>query len=821
MSSGVSSGLDSSDNSEVSLNGARNGPSGGLSGIPGWTKDVYSQQYMGLPFLSNYVSVMRNELMDIPAERRKAENERTLMAYYSSKVHTSRHGSVVSGFSNPSISSDSSRKSARMKHAMKSSDRVFSEHRTPLRGASDESKYTPEVFSKGYVNYCSKLPIPTLENTEQIRSHNMWIPIMKRGIAAKNPKHEGLSLLQNPSETTSKLSRFNTDFSISREEDAIDKNIFVGSTNIPPLFGEIKLPPFAYQCTVDLGDSIYTLGGLTPSYYYSDEIPDLNSYYVDGVPNLPPPLLESIVNNPSMVNNHDLYVLSSSSFRVQKPTMTGQIPPPLLCMTGSALTKRHIFFYGGFEIKTETMIDESTGNFYLKKSACLSNRAYILDVITFKFTKVELVAQPTKFNTCPNIESRFGHSQVSLKANNSLKCAVCSAASNSEIKSDIHKRETELLSSPLSQPLDMRSQSESSFFTERNVQNKFSSSVNSRVHTILVIGGYRQVRCDDYETLNDLWKIEVTVLARGKRNYFKFADTALATPFSKLPVDTEGETWPARRAFHACEIYDTELLRRQSSETKLLENLKANFHIEPEHMPPVNPKEKPQSVKNRSEACEQYQHLHHVLNDQHSVPTWQNQKYNSGGRGVGQTLVVHGGSDKTFVYGDLWWFDLETEVWTRVETYQSGQRRRKENQGIDLTLVGHKMVQASSNAIFLGGFTQKDVEEHWQIKNTGHFKRFGTLTSFPASLHLLDLNSLEFEILCVGEEHQQEREDGVTLKLSDALRLISTCPVQKNGFLHLVGGFLCNSRDVREIQLRGTFTTCILPVITTPKISLT
>ncbi|SCU79837.1 LAME_0B00562g1_1 [Lachancea meyersii CBS 8951] len=761
--------------------------------------------------------------MNISAERRKADNERTLMTYYTSKLYTPRNSSVTSGSSERSCASDNSKKSARIKHVMKNMHRTPSGHKTPFRGTSDEAKFIPEVFSKGYMNYCSRLPLPSSENTELIKKQNMWIPIMKWDLTDDSARNEGPVLSSNSGEG---FNYFTTSLEknacIYRTSNAKLGNVYVGSLNRPPLFGEIKLPPFTYQCTVDLGDKIYTLGGLTPSYCYSDEMPDLSCYNVDGVPNLPPPLLDSIVNNPSMVNNHDLYVISSATSRVAKPTVSGHIPPPLLCMTGSALTKRHIFFYGGFEIKTETLKDESTGVFYLKKRAVLSNRAYILDVVTFKFMKVDLVAQPTKFNSYPSIEPRFGHSQLSLKINTTVKCAACATAAGTENKFEEAKRDIDDSSPSSSQPIEVRSQSENSLSTDRNTNSKLSISTSMGVSTILILGGYRQGEDDDFETLNELWKIEVTVIARGKKNYFKFADTALATPFSSFPEDTEGEKWPARRAFQACEIYENGLLKKRSSEDELLTNLRKNFTIEPERLTPTSPNEKPGGFFGQYDTLEQQQHHHqhhhhnNVINDIDLPLTCIAQRHVQGPQSISQTLVIHGGSDKSFVFGDLWLFDLDTETWTQVATYKDSCGDEEHQTEVGLTLVGHKLVQVSANAVLVGGFTQDDVNKHWTNKSSFNFKRFSAPSSPVASLYLLDLQSSIFEQFCVYNERRLEFDDTGT-QLCEQMRLISTSVIYKNGLLYLIGGILCNFQDLNKVYLRSTLTTCILPIIATPQ----
>ncbi|CEP64888.1 Gpb1p LALA0_S14e01530g [Lachancea lanzarotensis] len=820
--------VDSSDNSQLSLTTISNGPNIPhleAPSTPPITKNVSVRQYTAPPFMNNYISGMRNDLMNLPAERRKADNERTLMTYYTSKLHIPRQDSVTSGSTDRSTTSLNSRKGNRVKHGNTGSHASFNEQKTPLRGNNDDSKFTQEVFSNGYTNYCAKLPIPSLENTEVIRRHNMWTPFMRWDLTAKSSKQEGPLLDRHTIEAAAfTASCLNTNACIYRETDLQSGNMFVGSTTIPPLFGEMKLPPFVYQCTVDIGDKIYTLGGLTPSYYYTDEMPDLSPYQVDGVPNLPPPLLDSIVNNPSMVNNHDLYVISSASPRVTKPVLTGHVPPPLLCMTGSALTKRHIFYYGGFEIKTETVIDDNTGKFYLKKRAILSNRAYILDVVTFKFTKVDLVAQPTKFNSNPFIAPRFGHSQVSVKVNPTVKCSVCATALTADNKLDTTKRDSDNSSSILSQPIDEGPQSENSFSTDKNAANKLSMSTSMGVSTILMMGGYRSDSNDDYESLNDLWKIEVTVIARGKRNYYKFADKALATPFSNLPDDTEGRKWPAIRAFHACEIYENELLKAQSSEEEMLENLRENFMIEPEVTSQTSAEENPYASSAWSDSREhhhnhrhlnhQQQHHHHTsVNDVSMFLAWNAQRQSHMLQNTSQTLVIHGGSNKSLVYGDLWWFDLDKEKWTQIKACKADSGNKGQRPEMNLTLVGHKLVRISAKAIFVGGFAQCDVDRHWGKSDGGNMNKVDSSSFSMSSLYLLDLHSFMLEPFCVGDERRIEPE-GADAPWHEQLRMLSTSATHRNGFLQLVGGILCSAHNLENAYLRGTFTTCILPLIT-------
>lgn len=68
-----------------------------------------------------------------------------------------------------------------------------------------------------------------------------------------------------------------------------------------------------------------------------------------------------------------------------------------------------------------------------------------------------------------------------------------------------------------------------------------------------------------------MWKINIPVVSRGKRNYYKFADTVTAT---KIPIIDDPELWPSRRAFSACCVPDYFTKDVEPIETRLLRNLK-------------------------------------------------------------------------------------------------------------------------------------------------------------------------------------------------------------------------------------------------------
>lgn len=223
----------------------------------------------------------------------------------------------------------------------------------------------------------------------------------------------------------------------------------------------------------------------------------------------------------------------------------------------------------------------------------------------------------------------------------------------------------------------------------------------------------------------------------------------------------------------------------------------------------MSPGEQPASLSRHSHQ--------HIYGDTSSYGILHNHNAKPGLLHSGKTMVMHGGSDKSHVYGDMWWFDLDSEQWTEVSTYSKNFNSQNALNSFDLTLVGHKLVRIASSAVIVGGMNQEDVNNHWgggEIIEESKVKHNG---SHFATLHFLDLNSQIFEHFYVGSGSSQGTEASLA-RWADQVRLVSTSAMYENGFLHLVGGFWCDMKNTEELYLRGTFTTCILPIITNPKL---
>ncbi|CDH13183.1 related to Guanine nucleotide-binding protein subunit beta 1 [Zygosaccharomyces bailii ISA1307] len=774
-------------------------------------------RFWALPYMSNYVSVSAPVFIRELKERIRAENECLLKRYYSSKklinyaMH--RHGSMTSGSDTSAMPNERS-KSYVWLHKLMDDSRYMehlleSETSLELLASGDEGQVRDEGqvlrarAASSYFKYLQKLLAVDLREVEVLKKHNLWIPTLKK--QWRNPFSEDVSIDGSLYENkVSPLFIGGVDY-ISRDYD-----LYKGSTLIPSLFSEYKLPALVYHCSVEVQGKVFMMGGLMACHKHDDEAPSLKDFVVDGIENLPPPLLSTVVNNPCMVNNCQLYVMSVTSNTLRRPELSGHVPPPLLCMKGCKLTERHIFFYGGFEIRTETRLDDN-GNFHLKRRAYMNSTAHILDVLTFSFTKVELTALPYKFFSFPTLPARFGHMQVAVRNTGG-------SYSNTQ-------RSFDMDDSGVSSP----SGGESVDSSEQNL-NASSPSVSmastlarlnttghgSGVYSILIFGGYQQSGEDDYEAMNDLWKIDVPVLAKGKRGYFKFGSTANAT---LIQSPSEVDPWPSPRAFLADCVTD---MRTTHNKPDLLERLQRDF-IDEDSFPT---EEKSKSIfKNLPHARTDNERGKHRMRNKEVIYNGSSnpfakqrtasppsaspaslQSVDKASKFDQKVVVIHGGSNKREVFSDMWWFDMETEMWTSVTLHGKSKCGMTP---ISVGLVGHSLVCVGDMAVCIGGLLQHDVDALFFGKSYNHSKP--QLAIGSDFFNIFDLSSQ-----CLLGHTVGGQEDSPILLDDPNLRsrMVLSCGcnvIQSNGDIFLFGGIVSRRCDTRAVHLRGAVLKCVLP----------
>ena len=369
-----------------------------------------ADQFQPIKYITNYVPVLEPDCKNDTADgdndgcdaqtQIRVDNERILKNYYDLKRplnngsvtsgSTTRHESVVSNSNSDTTANTLQQPNERSKASYCLDNFIancslkidpydfktkFSrksnadDNEDGEQDAQDRRHITYNQYVKTpYAKYFQKLLTTEVRDIRVLQRHCLWTPVLNEKLN---------KYLVNPEEPIPHdvLPIFigGLDY-IPRAYDH-----YQGSSLIPGLFSAYKLPALTYHCSLEFNGQIYILGGLMACQRNDLEAPNLEDFYVEPLKNLPPPLLSEIITNPSMVNNPHLYVTSVSACHLTRPEISGHIPPTLLCSTASKLTDRHIFFYGGFELKTESFVS-SQGNYYLKKRLFLNNCGYVLDL---------------------------------------------------------------------------------------------------------------------------------------------------------------------------------------------------------------------------------------------------------------------------------------------------------------------------------------------------------------------------------------------------------------------------------------------------------
>ncbi|CDO95223.1 unnamed protein product [Kluyveromyces dobzhanskii CBS 2104] len=749
-------------------------------------KDGQYKQYKPLSYVTNYIPTLNLPTSTIELiNEHKEQNLENLKNYYHKEALASlasRKGSYVSQTSNSPQGIHSNRRCS-LTHRFSSwnMDRLSEEQKSTNSQSGDNNVQTQaSETAKVYLKYRQKFTSNgDVFSTTDIKesAENMWVPV-----ARWNP------------EASDAEPKLYTSYKMKLSVPDSDSCPITITKLYPPIFSETKVPALTFHSIVSLNNCLYMLGGMSPCYSFSDVAPDLSSFHVDGIKHLPPPLDEAVINNPAILPSDKLYTYSQSSGKWFEARPTGQVPPALVCVQGSVLTDRHIFYYGGFEIKHEVSIDPKTNEYYIKKRAVLNDTAYILDTLCYKFTKIQLVAQPTKYVKFPNTVPRFGHLQVSLqtrqnKSPKSSSSEVDSTTSSSSASSSTTDKtsSTNTLEDPI-----MNFVSSSMTLNTDNIVSPTSSSTPG-VYSILIMGGYRQGEDERFIPISDLWKVEITVLSRGKRNFLKFADTALVTIISKLPqhtVDQELQKeyykkWPLPRGFMAFYITATDSLNPKSMDEDLLEKLMHQFKVSDSFYEKAAGKD--------------------------SILPGRAAKAASTSKRLNKSLVIHGGSANDFIHGDMWCYDLDEGTWKKLPL-KVKDNATGEIKEVDFPLTGHNFVHHKQLSVVIGGINQKDVDhsEYWKdCKNEG--TRSNPTHSINGTFTFISLPSLvvkNFEVDNFCSFNRKYPED----MLLSALRLSCNPIVHDQDYIWTVGG-LIKDTNTSSIFLRGAISIISLPLI--------
>lgn len=190
--------------------------------------------------------------------------------------------------------------------------------------------------------------------------------------------------------------------------------VFNGYYMVPPLLFNLKqtdlsnnvenhqdpaIPKFVLQNHFEVGEFAYCFGGL-----YSDELVSLGRL---GIPtnvdlskiliflpcDFPPFIDRQLLSNPYLVPNSHMVKFSKirNTFSFMKDVPVEEIPYHISGMSTVAISDHHVFFYGGFILKTDKVVyDRDSERWLIYKSIDFNQNGYILDVLTMSFTTIKL-----------------------------------------------------------------------------------------------------------------------------------------------------------------------------------------------------------------------------------------------------------------------------------------------------------------------------------------------------------------------------------------------------------------------------------------------
>ncbi|SMN18753.1 similar to Saccharomyces cerevisiae YAL056W GPB2 Multistep regulator of cAMP-PKA signaling [Maudiozyma saulgeensis] len=786
-----------------------------------------------IPYISNYYNVIE-VLKQVEDEKLHLKKTHALLKSENEKIIKRFYKSYTSSLSNSVISDSENYKNSEGKdpYGMEILEEIISNPKVPINNNKvydkDVTGIQANMFSVDstgtYAKFYEKLNFTSITGWNIVKNHLLWIPSFHtqfRDILLYNKRNE----IYDPNKKTSVMSIDGEDY-IPKAFDS-----YYGSCSIPSVFGEIKLPSLVYHCSVPAGEEIYILGGMLPSYRYDEERPNLDNFEVTGLNDLPPPFLPQIVNNPAFFSNPFIFVVNVLTSNVRMHKFGGDIPPPMIGMSGTLLTDRYIFFYGGLEIRTESSYSELTQKTTIKKRGIFCDVGFILDTVKLRFTKIKIGLRQYKNQHFCQVYPRFGHLQVTVRDEDTSnhttpRCYRQSSyydGSKNDNTTKDHSNKT-----PGFKDYQTKSNDSQTSFTESNGNSDNNSNqLYVFSSTTYIFGGYRRSGKSGYQALNDMWKIKVPIHYRGKGGLCIFGESAFATGIhgataeyincSQKPIF--GVEIPYERAFMSYCIYNDKPGSNYTNfEVDLLENLNKNFKIA---------LSKP--LKKR---------VLHVDADDDSMENINrddSRRLSSSGFYTNRlpttsvpnkTLIMHGGSNDCHVYDDMWWFDLKTEKWKKVDTYvnvkQDKTKSYHEPKPLHLKLVGHTMQNIGSLVSMGGGMLQSDVDALYKTSNTKNSGTFAPIQGVPIGAHVFRTIDIRTQFIINREaifapsdtKFQVPLTSTDPLAIHGLMMIVGSTIERAAGKYVMIGGITSRRSNIKNFYLRGTLLYITVPTVT-------
>ncbi|CAB4257034.1 Gpb2p [Maudiozyma barnettii] len=785
-----------------------------------------------IPYISNYYNIIE-VLRQLENENHhvkkihgslKSENEKLLKRYYETYTPLSPN-TVVIDSDNYKISEGND------PYGMEIIEKIINNPKVPINNNEVYDKERTGIqanmlsvnSTEMYTRFYEKLNFTTIRGWDIVKNHLLWIPSYHtefRDILLYNKRNE----IYDPNKKTSAMSIDGEDY-IPKAFDS-----YYGSCSIPSVFGKSKLPSLVYHSAVSIGEEVYILGGMIPSYRYDEESPNLDNFEVIGIPDLPPPFLPQIVNNPAFFSNPFLFVINALTSSVRMHKFGGDIPPPMIGMSGTLLTDRYIFFYGGLEIRTETSYSEITHKTVIRKRGVFCDVGFILDTVKLHFTKIKIGLQQFRNQNFCQVYPRFGHLQISIRdedmSNNVSPRCNRQVPHYDRSKDDLPTTEHYNIIPGFKDFQTKSNDSQSSLAESNGTSDNNSGPDYIFADTTYIFGGYRREGKTRYQALNDMWKIQIPIHYRGKRGLCIFGDSAYATCINNATSDTKqfqkpivGAEIPSERAFMSYCIYNDKPGSDYTNfEVDLLQNLHNNFKI--------------------SLSKQMTKKILHV--DIHDNPKGENQDNESQSmpssefytnrppisRARHKTLVMHGGSDMYDVCDDMWWFDLETETWEKVDTYMNVEQNIKKPyrapQPLHLKRVGHIMQNIGTLVSMGGGMLQSDVDILYKTSKSKDSESRIPTQGVPIGSHVFTTIDIRTQFVINRKVTFAPSDTKFEVPLTNTdpkaihgLMMIAGCTIEKAaGKYVMIGGVTSRRSNINDLYLRGVLLYITVPAVT-------
>lgn len=182
-----------------------------------------------------------------------------------------------------------------------------------------------------------------------------------------------------------------------------------------------------------------------------------------------------------------------------------------------------------------------------------------------------------------------------------------------------------------------------------------------------------------------------------------------------------------------------------------------------------------------------------------------------------KTFLIHGGSNNTNIYSDLWWFNFDSYRWENIDLYGKTTCSNDQDSSfvpIKLGLVGHSLSVNCGILSLDGGLNENDVDI---LYNNKSIELNPKISLYDDTIKLDNLSSKCFDLStqCLFDRKIVHYCDDDLESNSITVNVVSpfdhymptffgTNGVYANGKLVIIGGIYCKRKKIKNLYLRGT-----------------